>query len=93
MKIIAVIPGGKDESDRYVVEATELELDTIRGAAGTVKVANRYQVGYELEPASVYKQVAHLAKNISSIRSVPGDLQRRAKEMKTAVAALEANET
>lgn len=87
MKIAAIIPG---EPVRYLVEATEEELDLVRGAAGTVKIANRYKVGYELQPAQVFQQATQLAKNLKSIQSVPGELQRLAKEMKATVKALEA---
>lgn len=68
MKILALIPKTKDEEAGFVLEATEAELDKIRGITDIVHIAGRYKVGNEINPATVYDKLEYFTKNKARLK-------------------------
>ena len=82
MKVLALIPKAGKESAKYVVEATEEELDKVSGIAGVEHIAGRIQVGHEINVTVVYDKLEYFVREKAKLAAAETTLRNTADSIK-----------
>lgn len=83
MEVMAIIPKTGTDPQKYVVMATEKEIDKISGIAAVEHIAGRIQVGHEIQVATVYDKIDKFAKNENQLKAAETILREMADSVKT----------
>lgn len=63
MKVISLIPKTQKEGQKYILQATEKEIDKISGISNVEHIAGRIKVGHEITVSRVYDKLDYFKQN------------------------------
>ena len=82
MIVRAIISKKGDEQEKFLVEATEAELEMITGIAGKPHISGRFEVDTEIAAAEVYKRLEEFTNNKEKLKEAGNSLRQTADSIK-----------